>query len=98
MTDIFVPWTPPKWVPGPYREPALPSQFKRPVTQPNWRYIDVPTTTTLQSLAMRYYKDVGQAIRLFNDNMSGKSMPDGTLGTIEHINQIMQPGQRVWLS
>lgn len=98
MADIFVPHTPPSSVPGPYREPATPSPYKRPVSQPHWRYIDVPTSVTLQTLAMRYYSDVGAAIRLFNDNMLGKRMPDGTLGTIQSPNQIMQPGQRVWLS
>lgn len=98
MAETFVPWTPPSWVPGPYVEPATTPRFQKPVTQPHWRYIDVPESTTLHALAMKYYRSPGEATRIYNDNMSGKRMPDGTAGIIGTPNQIIMPGQRVWLS
>lgn len=98
MSDIFVPHTPPAWVPGPYVEPATPSRFKRPVSQPNWRTIVVPSESTLAEIAMRYYRSPTEAMRIFNDNRAGYRMPDGSFGALDTPNTIIQPGTTIWLS
>jgi hypothetical protein len=99
MSDFIAPGIPPKWVPGPYREPSTPAAYKRPMTQPNWRYIIVPVASTLQEIAMRYYSNPMEALtRVFNDNREDQAMPDGMPGALQNPNQIVQPGTKLWLS
>lgn len=100
MTDYFVsPGKPPSSVPGPYREPAAPAPYKRPVSQPAWRVVTVPQDSTLQELALRFYQNPMEAItRIFRDNQGGKLMPDGSLGAIDSPNDIIPQGTPIWLS
>lgn len=97
-SGTFTAYTPPNSVGGPYVPPSQQAQYMRPVRQPSWRKIVVPSAASLGEVAMRYYQNPSDAIRIFNDNRAGSRMPDGTLGNVSSPNDTVIPGQTIWLS
>lgn len=98
MSDVFQPYTPPSvGVPGPFKPPPMPTKYMRPARQPSWRVITVPEDSTLSSIAMRYYRNPMDALRIFNNNQSGKRMPDGSDGALFTPNDVVTTGTKLWL-
>lgn len=97
-SGVFIPHTPPNSVGGPYVPPSTQAKYTRPVRQPSWRVVTVPQVSTLAEIALRFYRNPSEALKVFNDNRAGQRMPDGTYGSVSSPNDTIIPGQKIWLS
>lgn len=81
----------PTSVPGPYRPPASPPGIP---TQrlPSARYYIPRGNETLAEIAMLYYNNPRDAVRILNANIAGRLRDDKTPGFLLTLNDQLQPG------
>lgn len=85
---------PPTSVPGPVRPRPIPRPVPRPQPKPQARYYTVKKNDSLFKIAKRYYGNGNQWPRIFNANIKGRRLPDGTKGRISNP-ALIQPGWRL---